>query len=62
MEYQGDGSEFWQDGYFVQQNVDASKLADNIIKAKVDGEWQEYELTEFPEIFFNWDFDKNVQN
>jgi hypothetical protein len=61
VQYQGDGSEFWQDGYFVQTNVDASRLDNNLIKAKIDGEWQEYQLTEFPEIFFNWDFAKRKE-
>lgn len=60
-QYAGDGSEFWQEGYFIQTNVDASQLDDNIIKARVEGEWQSYELTRFPEIFFNWDFEKRIE-
>jgi hypothetical protein len=58
---QGDGSELWTDNYFIQSTVDASELSENIIKAKIEGEWQEYELTEFPEIFFSWDFEKRME-
>ncbi len=61
IKYEGNGSEFWQDGFFVHTNVDASQLDNDLIRAKVEGVWQEYQLTEFPEIFFNWDFEKRIE-
>jgi len=53
---EGDGSELWQDDYFIQGSVDASSLTEDLIKARIDGEWQTYELTELPEMFLSWDF------
>ena len=50
----GFGEELWDGNTFVHKTVDASNLDENIIKAFVDGEWQEFELTNFPEIFMNW--------
>lgn len=48
------GEAFWDGNTFVQRCVDASKLDENKITAFVDGEWQEFELTNFPEMFMNW--------
>ncbi|NQT64663.1 MAG: hypothetical protein HQ554_00595, partial [FCB group bacterium] len=48
------GEAFWDGDTFVQKTVDASKLDENKISAYVDGEWQEFELTNFPEIFMSW--------
>ncbi len=54
------GEAFWDGNTFVQKTVDASNLDENIIKAFVDGEWQEFELTNFPEIFMNWNIKERV--
>ena len=48
------GEAFWDGDTFVQKCVDASKLDENKISAFVDGEWQEFELTNFPEMFMTW--------
>jgi len=56
----GSGEEFWTGNYFIQGSVDASNLDNNIIRAKVDGDWQDYELTDLPEIFLAWDFDERL--
>ena len=54
------GEEFWDGDTFVQKTVDASNLNENKIKAFIDGEWQEFELTNFPEIFMSWNIKERV--
>ncbi len=49
------GEAFWDGNTFVQRCVDASKLDENKISAFVDGEWQEFELINLPEMFMSWD-------
>jgi len=54
------GESFWQGDTFVQKTVDASKLGEGKIRAYVDGHWQDFELTEFPEIFMTWDIKERI--
>lgn len=54
------GESFWDGNTFVQRCVDASKLDENKITAFVDGEWQEFELTNFPEIFMSWNIKERL--
>ncbi len=56
----GFGGQLWDGNTFVQKTVDASRLEENIIRAKVDGKWQEYELVEFPEIFMTWNIKSRI--
>ncbi len=56
----GYGEELWDGNTFVQKTVDASRLDENIIRAKVDGKWQEFELTNLPEIFMNWNIKERI--
>lgn len=51
----------WQDGIFHQETVDLSKKADGIIRARVDGDWQEYELQEFPQSLVEWSFGRRLE-
>jgi len=55
------GEAFWDGNTFVQKTVDASKLDENKISAYVDGEWQEFELTNFPEIFMTWNIKARIE-
>ncbi|MDA3812707.1 MAG: hypothetical protein PF570_00495 [Candidatus Cloacimonetes bacterium] len=55
------GESFWDGNTFVQKTVDASKLDENKISAYVDGEWQEFELTNFPEIFMTWNIKARIE-
>jgi len=57
----GFGKELWDGNTFTHKVVDASRLDENIIKAKVDGEWTEFQLEELPEIFYQWNFQKRIQ-
>ncbi|MDP8268402.1 MAG: hypothetical protein P9L97_06705 [Candidatus Tenebribacter davisii] len=54
------GEAFWDGNTFNQKTVDASSLAKNKIKAFVDGEWQEFGLTDLPEIFMNWNIKERI--
>ncbi len=54
------GKELWEGDFFVHKTVDATRLDENIIRAKIHGSWQEFTLVEFPEIFLNWDVKKRI--
>ena len=43
-------------GWFHHDVVDASKVAEGVIRAKVEGEWQEFETVEMPEPFLTWNW------
>lgn len=45
---------FWQDGFCRQRSVDTSQLKEGLIRAVVDGVWQEYRLTSLPDGFIKW--------
>ncbi len=60
------GLNFWKNGengpYFHQETVDASKLfTDSIIRAKVDGEWQEFHIRPLPDGFFKWSSESRLK-
>ena len=56
----GYGGQLWDGNTFVHKTVDASRLEENIIRAKVEGKWQEFELVEFPEIFMDWNIKSRI--
>jgi hypothetical protein len=45
-------------GWFHQEVVDAAKLADGIIRGKVDGQWQDLKVVSLPDDFCEWNFAK----
>ncbi len=47
--------------YFVQENIDASQQAEKIIQAKIEGQWTEVKLTEVPETFVKWNFQRRLE-
>ncbi len=51
----------WRDGYFIQQNVDVSRLDEGIIRAEVDNVWQEYKISNFPEKFIEWNIERRLE-
>lgn len=56
------GENFWEaEGYFIQNSIAASRLDENILSAKVDGKWQEFNLNELPEAFQNWSFKRRLE-
>ena len=58
----GFGQEFWEGETFVQKSVDASKLDENLIRAKVDGKWNEYELVDLPDEFIKWSTSERMES
>ena len=51
---------FWREGgkYFVQTNVDPSGIDDGVIRARVDGRWQDFAIREVTTDFLKWNFAK----
>ncbi len=52
--------DLWENGTFRQKTVDISKLSENIIRAEIDGSWQEFQLREFPAAFEEWSVGKRL--
>jgi len=49
------GSYWREDGkYFVQENVDASKLDQGVIRARVDGRWNDFAIRNMTDHFFDY--------
>ncbi len=46
--------EFWTNGSFSQNTVDASREAEGIIKAYLDGRWEEFQTIDLPTEFMDW--------
>jgi hypothetical protein len=49
----------WQ-GWFHQDNVDVSRRAQGIIRARVEGKWQEFRVVELPPDFLKWNFERRL--
>lgn len=48
-------ADLWnEDGYFVQQTVDASGFEQSIIKARIEGVWREYPNRRLSDGFMEW--------
>ncbi|MBN2378868.1 hypothetical protein JXM67_03600 [candidate division WOR-3 bacterium] len=55
-------TDFWtEDGYFHQKTVDVSRVEQGVIKAQIDGSWQEFEIRELPGAFVEWSFGKRLE-
>jgi len=52
---------FWIDNYFQQDCVITPQPGDSVIKAQVDGKWEEFQLVEFPDKFMEWDVQKRIE-
>ncbi len=46
--------EYWTEGSFTQDTVDASMEAQGIIKACLDGRWEEFQTVTLPQAFMDW--------
>jgi hypothetical protein len=53
-EWEQGTQEFWTDGTFRQETVDASREAEGIVLAKLDGSWKEFSTVELPADFMEW--------
>ena len=46
---------WWREGgYIIHETVDTGRISEGIIRARVDGSWQEFRVVELPERFLNW--------
>ena len=48
-------------GWFHQDDVDASKLKDGIIRGKIDGQWMDLKVVSLPDDFCEWNFGKREE-
>ncbi|MDD4309685.1 MAG: hypothetical protein PHO32_04850 [Candidatus Cloacimonetes bacterium] len=56
-----DPIDFWQGDYCIQSTVQPPAPNATSIKAKVDGKWQSYQLTNFPNSFWDWNRDRRLE-
>ncbi len=47
-------TELWPNGVFVQDNVDMSRIEEGIIRARINGAWDDYSLIELDDAFMEW--------
>ncbi|MCK4333558.1 hypothetical protein KAX06_02090 [candidate division WOR-3 bacterium] len=50
----------WENTTFHQESVDCSRLTEGVIRAKIDGSWQEFEIRRLPSGFQEWSFGKRA--
>ncbi len=52
---------FWQSGgWFQHDTVDASRVGEGIIRARLEGSWRELELVELTDRFVSWSFQERI--
>jgi hypothetical protein len=53
---------YWTDQgrYFVQPTLDDSRIAQGIISARIDGQWQDFPIRQLNENFVEWNFTKRT--
>lgn len=52
---------FWEDSEFVQKTVDMSGYENGTIKARIDGEWQEFKIRKASKDFVEWNTEKRIE-
>jgi hypothetical protein len=52
---------FWEDSGFVQKTVDMSGYGNSVIKARIDGEWQEFKIRNASKDFIEWNATKRIE-
>jgi hypothetical protein len=50
-----------KDSYFHQTNIDLKNYDKGVIKAKVDGKWQEFTVRELPDKFVEWSIKRRLE-
>jgi hypothetical protein len=51
---------FWIDGFARQTNVKTPSISDKKVKAKLNGEWSEFDLVKFPKEFLSWNKERRL--
>jgi hypothetical protein len=54
-------TDHWQDGIFVQKNVDVSRIEEGIVRAQIDGAWSEYQVVEMDDAFMEWNLSSRLE-
>ena len=52
---------FWDDSKFFQKTVDMSGYEKSAIKARIDGEWQEFKIRKASSDFIEWNTKKRIE-
>ena len=52
---------FWVNSDFVQKTVDVSGYEKGIIKARIDGEWQDFKIRKASKDFVEWNTSKRIE-
>ena len=52
---------FWENGDFKQPSVDMSGYRKGMIKARIDSEWQEFQIRSASENFVKWNTEKRIE-
>lgn len=53
--------DFWKDGYCVQSSAETPVNGAKSIRAKVDDEWMELPLADFPDTFWQWSRSRRME-
>ncbi len=53
---------YWKDNMFIQPHIDMSRYEEGIIKAEVDGKWQEFEIRKLPDGFMEWNLSTRLKD
>lgn len=51
----------WSAGAFTQKNIDMSKYASGIIKAKINGNWAEYKIQKLSDAYIDWNIKSRLE-
>jgi hypothetical protein len=54
-------AEFWVGDYCVQNSCKTPEAGSDVISAKVNSEWNDYKLVEFPEAFIKWNVGSRLE-
>ena len=52
---------FWKKKRFFQKTVDVSHYKDGIIRARIDGQWQEFKIRETNKAFIKWNLKSRIE-
>ena len=52
----------WNGNLFKQESVDSSQFREGIIRARVDGKWQKYEIRALPDAFIEWNLNSRLES
>ena len=52
----------WKRNLFKQESVNSSQFRECIIRARVDGKWQKYEIRALPDAFIEWNLNSRLES